>query len=225
LEILIVAAHPDDELLGAGGTIPVLARQNDVHIAILGEGISSRYNQRQKAKRKELQKLQQCARYAAKILGAKSVMFGGLPDNRFDEVALLDIIKQIEKWVDEFKPHIIYTHHAGDLNIDHMITFRAVLTATRPLRGCPVKEIYAFEIPSSTEWAFTQFEPPFTPNVFVDISTTIETKIQAMQAYESERREFPHPRSPEAIRTIAQRWGIVVGLEATEVFQLVRSIR
>jgi LmbE family N-acetylglucosaminyl deacetylase len=106
-----------------------------------------------------------------------------------------------------------------------MVVHRAVLTATRPVAGCPVREIYAFEMPSSTEWALGQFQPAFQPNVFVDISATLEIKVQVMAVYEGEARPFPHPRSPEALQAIARRWGSMVGLEAAEAFQLVRGVR
>lgn len=224
MSVLVVAAHPDDEVLGAGGILPLVGATQDTHILILGEGISSRYETRDRVTRKELEALEECARNAAHILGAQSVSFGGLPDNRFDQVALLDVIKVVEVAVAQYAPTIIYTHHPGDLNIDHLVTFRAVLTATRPMRDCPVQEIYAFEVPSSTEWAFQQFQPAFRPNTFVEISTTLETKIQAMQAYESESRAFPHPRSPDALRAIAKRWASVVGMEAAEAFELIRKL-
>jgi len=223
--ILIVASHPDDEVLGCGGTIAQLAREHEVHIIILGEGVSSRYNHRQDVARQELQQIQDEARAVAALLNARSVDFGGLPDNRFDELPLLDVIKEVKRRVDELQPEVIYTHHPGDLNIDHQITFRAVLTATRPMRGCPVREIYAFEVLSSSEWAFQRFEPTFKPNVFVDVSGTIETKVRAMLTYTGEVRPFPHPRSPEAIRALARRWGSVVGVEYAEALELVRSVR
>ncbi len=223
--LLVIAAHPDDEVLGCGGTISRVSNENDVHIGILGEGISSRYDHREAADSTELRRLQNEARSVAKLLGAKSIEFGGFPDNRFDELPLLDLIKHLERWVEELQPHAIYTHHPGDLNIDHQLTFRAVLTATRPMQGRPVREVYAFEVPSSTEWAFQRFEPAFRANVFVDISATIEIKIQAMQSYTGEVRPFPHPRSPEALRAIAQRWGSAAGVEYAEAFELIRSVR
>ena len=159
-------------------------------------------------------------------MGARSVSFGGLPDNRFDQVALLDVVKQIEEWVGTFRPDAIYTHHPGDLNIDHGITFRAVLTATRPgASNLAVSDVYAFEVPSSTEWAFQRIEPPFRPSVFVDISAGLDRKIAAMQCYESERRDAPHPRSPEMLRAAAARWGSVAGMPCAEAFELIRSLR
>ena len=223
--VLIVAAHPDDEVLGCGGTIAKLAVDRPVHIVILGEGISSRYDARQEADAASLQQLRGDAEAVAAMLGAKSLTLEGLPDNRFDELPLLDVIKRVERLVKALKPTVIYTHHPGDLNIDHLVTFRAVMTATRPTAGCPVRDIYTFEVGSSTEWAFQQFEPVFRPNVFVDISETLDVKVAAMARYESEARVFPHPRSGQALRVAAQRWGSVTELPAAEAFHLVRSIR
>jgi LmbE family N-acetylglucosaminyl deacetylase len=148
-----------------------------------------------------------------------------LPDNRFDTLPMLEVVKLIEELVERLKPETVYTQHGGDLNVDHVVTFRATLTATRPVLGCPVKAVYAYEVASSSEWAFQQFSPTFQPSMFVDISQTLELKIRAMQTYESEARAFPHPRSPEALRAAAHRWGTVVGLPAAEAFHLIRKIR
>ena len=227
MTILVIAAHPDDEVLGCGGTIARYAAEgHDVHIAILGEGISSRHGRRGDAPTAALQKLQSDARAAAAAMGARAVSFGALPDNRFDEVGLLDVIKQIEEWVGTVRPDAIYTHHPGDLNIDHGIAFRAVLTATRPgASNVAVSDVYAFEVPSSTEWAFQRIESAFRPSVFVDIAVGLEKKIAAMQCYASERREAPHPRSPEMLRAAAARWGSVAGMPCAEAFELIRSLR
>ena len=227
MTILVIAAHPDDEVLGCGGTIARCAAEgNDVHISILGEGISSRHNQRGDAPAGDLQKLQANAKAAAAAMGARSVSFGGLPDNRFDQVALLDVVKQVEAWVEGIRPDAIYTHHPGDLNVDHGITFRAVLTATRPgASKVAVRDLYTFEVPSSTEWAFQRIEPAFRPSVFVEITAGLEQKIAAMQCYESERRDAPHPRSPEMLRAAAARWGSVAGMPSAEAFELIRSLR
>lgn len=224
-KILVIAAHPDDEVLGCGGTTAKLSDANDVQIAILGEGATSRVSQPAQADRDMVDNLQTDARNAAKMLEVKKVSFEGLPDNRFDELPLLDVIKRVERLVDELAPEIIYTHHPGDLNIDHQITFRAVLTATRPMPGCTIREIYAFEVPSSSEWSFQRVGPAFQPNVFVDISSTIDRKIEALECYRGEVRPFPHPRSPEALRAIGRRWGSVVGREYAEAFELIRSVR
>ena len=225
-QILIIAAHPDDEVLGCGGTIARLTGEgHDVYVAILGEGITSRYDKREQADQAILKELQNRSRKVSKLLGVKELFLFDFPDNRFDTVSLLDIVKTLEKLINRLQPQIVYTHHGGDLNIDHVITHRAVMTATRPVENCSVKELYTFEVPSSTEWAFGQFQPAFQPNVFMDISATLETKIQAMQIYESEARHFPHPRSSQVLRAIAERWGSSVGLPAAEAFQLARSIK
>ncbi len=225
MTVLVVAAHPDDEVLGCGGTVARLAQEgHNVYIAILGEGITSRYQQREEADPTLVKKLHKRAQNVAKLLGAKDLLMYSLPDNRFDTVPLLDVVKITEELVERMQPQVIYTHHGGDLNIDHMVVNKAVLTATRPTIEQPVKEIYAFEVPSSTEWAFHQFQPVFRPNVFVDISATVKTKIQAMELYESEAQSFPHPRSPEALRALAQWRGSMVGLKAAEAFELVRFV-
>jgi LmbE family N-acetylglucosaminyl deacetylase len=226
MTVLVIAAHPDDEVLGCGGTIARLAQTgHDVYIAILAEGVTSRYDQRQQADQTPVQTLHEHSRQVGKLLGAKEVFIYNNPDNRLDTVPLLDIVKQIERLISELLPRIVYTQHGGDLNIDHGIVYRATLTATRPTESQPVQTIYAYEVASSTEWAFQKFAPVFTPNTFVDISDTLDLKIRAMELYESEARPFPHPRSPEALRAMARRWGSVVGLQAAEAFELVREIR
>lgn len=224
--VLVIAAHPDDEVLGCGGTMARLAREGHaVYIAILGEGITSRYAQRKQADQNLIKQLHARSHKVGDLLGAKDVFLSSLPDNRFDTVPMLDVVKIIEDLVEKLKPQVVYTQHGGDLNIDHVVTYRATMTATRPMASGSVKTVYAYEVSSSTEWAFQKFSPVFHPNVFMDIGTTLETKIQAMQTYESEARPFPHPRSPEALRAIAHRWGSVAGLPAAEAFELVRAIQ
>lgn len=226
MSILVVAAHPDDEILGCGGTMARLAREgHEVRIAILAEGMSSRYAHREDADPRQLQHLHARAQQAADKVGAKEVVLCKLPDNRLDTVPLLEVVKLVEELVARFRPEVIYTHHPGDLNVDHGVVHRAVLTATRPVPGQCVRDIYAFEVPSSTEWAFQRLEPSFRPSVFVDITETLETKIEALACYDTETRKFPHPRSAEALRAIATRWGSVAGLPAVEAFELIRSVR
>jgi LmbE family N-acetylglucosaminyl deacetylase len=226
MKVLVIAAHPDDEVLGCGGTIARRAQDGDeVYIAILGEGITSRYAQREEADPSLTADLHARSCQVAKDLGARDIFLANLPDNRFDTVPLLEVVKLLENLVRRFQPQVVYTQHGGDLNIDHGVVYRATLCATRPVAGHPVREVYAYEVASSTEWAFQKFEPSFRPNLFMDISSTLVQKIAAMQTYESEARPFPHPRSPEALRAAAQRWGSAVGLQAAEAFELVRSIR
>jgi LmbE family N-acetylglucosaminyl deacetylase len=224
---LVIAAHPDDEVLGCGGSIARAAADGGaVDVLILGEGHSSRFDARAAAPSDGVIQLQEASRAAARLLGARSVEFGGFADNRFDEMALLDVVKRVEGAIQQGRPDVIYTHHPGDLNIDHGITFRAVLTATRPgTSPHEVADVYAFEIQSSTEWAFGRIEPVFRPTVFVEISDTIEQKIAAMACYESESRPFPHPRSAEALRAGAMKWGSASGVRHAEAFELIRSVR
>ena len=223
-KILIVAAHPDDEVLGCGGTIAKLTKQgNDVYALILGEGVTSRDDKRNRAGRGEdLQQLKHQAEKAHKLLGIRKTFLYDFPDNRFDTVPLLDIVKVIEKVKNEITPDIVFTHYIGDLNIDHQITYQAVITATRPLSGETVKEIYSFEILSSTEWGYPL---SFSPDVFFDISGTIDLKIRAMSEHKTELKEFPHPRSLEGIKQNAQLWGMKTGLKYAEAFKLVRLIK
>jgi len=224
--VLVVAAHPDDEILGCGATAARLVQEgHDVYFSILGEGITSRHERRETADSGQLSLLQRHARAAGHKIGVKKVFQHKLPDNRLDTVPLLEVVKLVEDLLEQLKPEVVYTHHGGDLNVDHSVIHRAVLTATRPVAGQPVRDIYAFEVPSSTEWAFQRLEPAFRPNVFVDVSSTLEIKIAAMACYETEIRKFPHPRSPEALRAIATRWGSVAGCAAAEAFELIRSVR
>jgi LmbE family N-acetylglucosaminyl deacetylase len=226
VKVLVIAAHPDDEVLGCGATAARLVMEgHDVHFAILGEGITSRHRGRSDVDPAQLAALHQKAHAAAAKLGVKHVVLHKLPDNRLDTVPLLDIVKIVEDIVDQIQPEVIYTHHSGDLNIDHGVIHRVVLTATRPTAEQLVREIYAFEVPSSTEWAFQRLEPSFRPNFFVDVTRTLEAKIAAMECYDTEVRQFPHPRSPEALRALAVRWGSVAGCAAAEAFELIRSIR
>lgn len=222
MTILILAAHPDDEILGCGGTVARLAAGGEeVQCVIFGEGIASRYAKPGKAVKGEIDALHKKSKKANTIIGVKETRFHDLPDNKFDSVPLLEIVKLVESAIDRCSPATIFTHHGGDLNIDHVLLFRAVMTAARPLKGSPVKEIYTFPVPSSTDWAFQNFSPVFKPNTFFDISGTLKTKIAALKEYDSEMRPSPHARSYENVENIARQWGEVTGTGAAEAFELV----
>ena len=222
-KILVVAAHPDDELLGLGGTIRRLADSGkEIHAVILAEGITSRTETRDEADRNKLKELREDAQKAASVVGYNSIEFHDFPDNRMDEADLLDIIKVVSKYVEKYKPDTIFTHHHGDLNIDHRRTCEAVLTACRPIGDYCVKRIYAFETPSSTEWNYIYSEP-FTPNVYFDVTNTLEAKVKGMACYRSESTLYPHPRSGEALRALGKLRGSNVGFEMAEAFMLLRE--
>lgn len=221
--VLVVAAHPDDEILGVGATAAKHVQAGDcVNCVILGEGQASRWNKDQ-VPAEILSQLHADTLDAARIIGYHDVSFADFPDNRFDSIDLLDIVKFIEKIIFSFRPNIVYTHHGGDLNIDHQITFQAVLTATRPLPGRCVNQLLTFETLSSTEWAFGQAHP-FCPNVFIDVEKQMAQKLEAMRKYRTELAAFPHPRSPEGIQLQAQKWGCTVGKHAVEAFMLIRKL-
>lgn len=226
--ILVVVAHPDDEVLGIGGTIHLLANQYNVQARalILGEGITSRGQQRNPEKwEKELSAQKQSSQDAGKTIGYEQVDNFDFPDNRFDSIDLLDMVKVVENIKADFQPDVIFTHHGGDTNIDHQRTFNAVMTASRPQEGEPVKSILTFETPSSTEWQAFNHGSNFKPNYFMPFKEgDVNAKVEAIEMYEQEKRPFPHPRSPESLRILAQKRGIEVGFAYAEAFMLIRGI-
>ena len=225
-KILFVAAHPDDELLGCGGTINRLVTEfkAEVGVVILGEGLTARDEKRDaNARTQELSTHRDCILKAQKKLGYQHLSIHQLPDNRFDSVDRLDVIKVVESEITKFKPDYIFTHHGGDLNIDHRITFEAVMTAARPIPGERVKGIFCFETPSSTEWSFAFDGPGFKPNFFMDLkSNHLKAKIDAMAEYKFELRDYPHPRSLVALEQLAKVHGSRIGHEYAEAFSTVR---
>lgn len=218
-KILIVVAHPDDEVLGCGGTVArMISEGHDAYTLILSEGATSRKNWTE-AQSKELKKQ---IVDANKIMKVEETFVYDFPDNKFDSVPLLDIVKTVNHVREKVKPNVIFTHFRNDLNVDHRITYQAVLTATRPMQYESVKTVYSFEILSSTEW---NFPLSFAPNVFFDISGTLCTKLKAMNIYKNEIRDGNHPRSRRGIITNAQYWGLKVGLEYAEAFEVVRNVK
>lgn len=223
--VLVVAAHPDDEILGVGGTVARHVAEGDVVYAlILGEGQTSRGTHREDVGREVVDELHCNTLESAHVIGFQKVFFADFPDNRFDDVDLLDIVKAVEQKVQELQPQVVYTHYSGDLNVDHQYTARAVLTATRPIGNYCVEEMYAFETLSSSEWNFDHSaQPAFSPNVFVDITDYYAQKEQAMNCYVSELCTFPHPRSLAGMDVLSRTRGMAAGMERAEAFMLIRK--
>ena len=218
----MIAAHADDDILGCGGTMAKHIDSGDsVRVIFLSDGVGSRESDCYKNK---LYQRVDSARASLLLLGVDNFQFLQLADNKLDTVALLDIIQPIEKLVSEYNPEILYIHHGGDLNIDHQIASRASLTVSRPVPWSSIREIYSYEVLSSSDWNFT-YGAVFTPNVFVDISKYIDIKIKALECYSEELRNPPHARSLENVRALAILRGHTVGLMNAEAFQLIRLLR
>jgi len=224
MTILVIAAHPDDEVLGCGGSIAKWTENGEsVHVLIMATGVTSRDGVENL--KDKLRLLEESAKLSCKILGVKSLKILKFPDNRMDSEDRLDVIKAIELEIALLKPHTVVTHFKGDLNIDHQIVSESVLTACRPQAGFSVRRLLAFEIGSSTEWQSPSFNIPFQPNFFEDITSTLSTKIKALKCYKSEIRDWPHPRSILGVEYTAKNRGGSIGCDAAEAFILLREIR
>lgn len=220
MRVLVVAAHPDDEILGVGGTVAAHVDRGDkVTVAVMCEGVSIRYDPTRH------DEVVRQAHQAASTLGVTDLVLKSLPDQRLDTLPLGEVISEIEQLVKDRQPETVYTHFGGDINRDHQIIAEAVLVATRPYAAPSVREILMFETPSSTEWGSSQLLPAFDPTVFVDIEAVIERKVEAFLCYSAEVVDYPHPRSDEALRARAQFWGNRVNRRMAEAFTVVRSLR
>jgi LmbE family N-acetylglucosaminyl deacetylase len=225
---LVIAAHPDDEVLGCGATMARISSENGVvQSMFLTNGESSRFPSLHHASGEQDEKIarrMESAQSAALILGSLPPKFYSFPDNSLDSVPLLEIAKTIEEVIQEFRPSRIFTHYSGDLNIDHQKVHEATLVACRPQSGNVVEEIICFEIPSSTEWRSPTLGLNFSPNFFVSAKGFESKKFEALTAYGSEMREFPHPRSKEAISALMTWRGSTSNLHSAEAFVLARGI-
>lgn len=213
--VLAIGAHPDDEVLGVGGTLAKHAAANhDVHVLIVTEGTTAQYDDESVIAAKR-----EAACRCARKLGVTDVRFGELPDMRLDSVDHIQVNEIIEEAVADLNPDVVYTHSAQEVNKDHIAVHESTLVATRPPTN--VSRVYAYEAPSSTEW--TVGEHRFAPSVYVDITDQLDKKVAAFQEYETEVREPPHPRSPSRIRSLAKHRGSAAGFDAAEAYELLRQ--
>jgi len=233
MKILIICAHPDDETIGMGGTLKKLSKKHEISVLFLSDGVLARRKsgyishpeyEVSDAERKKLQKeveiRKKHAKNALKILGIRKMRFLDLPNQELDQIPLLKIIKEIEKEIQISKCNTIFTHHYNDLNLDHRVAYEATITAARPVPWSKITSIISFEIPASTDWRRPY---KFNPNLYIDVTSTIKYKLQALRAYHYEIRKPPHPRSKQITQAIAQRWGSLCGYKEAEAFEIVLS--
>jgi LmbE family N-acetylglucosaminyl deacetylase len=221
---LVVAAHPDDEVLGCGGTVAALVSRGwTMHALIMAQGATSRGEVGESDWHDALSELRECAAKAARCLGAQQPRMLVFPDNRMDSVDLLDVVKALEVVIEEIGPDRIFTHANCDVNVDHRVVHDAVIAATRPQPAHYRGDLYFFETVSSTEWRPPSSLRPFSPTAFCDISDHLPAKMDALRAYAPEMREYPHARSLEAVANLAYVRGASVGLRAAEAFETGRQ--
>lgn len=222
--ILVFVSHPDDEVLGCGGTIARHTNERDnVYLLILSTGLSSRNSQ---TTSDQYSKLFLSTQSSSKILGITEFKILKYPDNSLDTIPRLRVIQSIESIISQISPITIYTHHYGDVNIDHLITCESLLTAARPMPNSCVKNIYSFEVPSSTNYQFLpDSSRAFRPNHYVDVSDYLNLKLLALKEYESEMRCWPHPRSYKYLEYLTHLRGSDVGIDASEAFMTLFSVR
>ncbi len=217
MKFLIIAAHPDDEVLGCGGMIKKYSSKHSIYVLFLTNGCDTRYGDDM------IVRLQNQARAAAKLLGAEKVFFENLPNQLLDTIPILQVTQTVEKYIEILKPEVVFSHDKGDLNRDHRVAFEATATAVRPLPGQCVQSFYTYFVPSSSDWASLSSIEPFSPNVLIPIEFELDSKMEALELYESEVRPYPHPRSLQSLKIFAQYFGTISGVLYAEPFTLIRS--
>lgn len=223
-KVLVIAAHPDDEVLGMGGTIVKLVKEGCVvDVLIVTDGSSSQYRDSDHlAEIIEAKKLE--TRNCADVLGVRDIYYGGLPDMKLDCTPHVDVNQAIEKVIDKIQPDTVFTHFWGDVNMDHQNVYKSTLVTVRPVLRQVVRELYCYRVPSSTEWTPNKADTMFMPNYFVDIEQYAEQKYKAFACYSTELRDYPHPRSVQYLRETDKAAGLRVGMLAAEEFVMLRKL-
>ncbi|WP_163575260.1 PIG-L deacetylase family protein [Halomonas faecis] len=216
--LLVVGAHPDDEVLGCGGLLVANAEAGgESHVLIVSEGSAAQYGKNEEASNRRHSQLVK----AAESLSVSEVIHWDYPDMRLNEVSHIELNGRLQKTIEEGRYELVFTHHPYDVNLDHQVIFRSVMVAARPTPDCCVRGVFTYHVNSSTEWGMASFSERFSPNAFLDISDWLDVKIKALGIYEEEVREYPHPRSFEAVRDRARVFGSEVGAEAAEAFSVI----
>lgn len=219
MKVLVISPHPDDEVLGCGGAIARHADQGDeVHVLVATRGIPELFPPEQ------VERTRQEMQAAHKILGVTRVHFLDFPAPELDSVPIRKLAEKIGETIQEMQPPVVYLPYRGDLHVDHQMVYHATLVATRPINNCPVQQLLCYETLSETEWGSPASGDHFVPNVFIDIAKYLSRKLEALMCYQSQLKEFPHPRSLQAIEALAHLRGSTVSLKAAEAFMLVREI-
>jgi LmbE family N-acetylglucosaminyl deacetylase len=217
--VVVVAAHPDDDILGCGGVLALHVDAGDeILVIFLADGVSSR-----EAPLKAQEERMANARNALGEIGVTSLVGLNFPDNQLDSIPILTLAKAVNEYIEEWKPNTIYTHSAADLNVDHRIAFEIALISSRPEPKSSVDRVLSFEVPSSTGWGSPQHA--FNPRYFVNIEATLSRKMSALRHYDDEMRAWPHARSYKAVEALAMARGASVGVPAAEAFDVIRWIR
>jgi LmbE family N-acetylglucosaminyl deacetylase len=219
--VLCVVAHPDDEVLGVGGTLALHAEAgSEVTVLIMSEGEQEKLEETPRC-----QTRRECALQAAGELGIANVVFHDFPDQRLDSVPFIELIKAVEAALETYRPTVVYTHHGGDANTDHQVVFKAVYAACRPMTrlGAGVERLITFETPSSTDQAPQVGEYVFTPTTFVDVEPVWDHKLKALACYPTEMIGGKHPRSFDYIEALARVGGGHSGYLLAEAFVSVRE--
>lgn len=219
MRILAIAAHPDDEVIGAGGTLARhVAEGDEVYWCVVTEAHSPRWPEEVRVQaRRQVDQVQQ-------VLGIREVFFCGFTTVALNTVPYIDLCSALQRVVDEVQPEVVYTTPGSDINLDHRLVYEATLVATRPLPGSCVRRVLSYEVSTTARYGLPAGSSGFEPNVFVDISRYLDKKLEVMRCYEAELRTYPHPRSLRGIRLLAEERGLSIGLGAAECFRLVREL-